>query len=239
MFVGTGTPRKPEGRAVARRLREQGEPYHRIATALGISVSSAFNWTSDIELTPERHHHNLVGPRGPQNPEHIAARVRAWSKRARDKRSGYQEEGRRRAGPRDDHLHEAGCMLYWAEGAKDRNCLCFANSDLHMVKFFVCFLRDSIGVSDDDFAIRFNVYTNNGLSIRQIEDYWLKALKLPRTCLRGHTLNHNPTSSSGKKRGRLPYGVCQVRVLKSTQILQHIYGAIQEYAGFDEPRWLD
>ena len=28
-------------------------------------------------------------------------------------------------------------------------------------------------------------------------------------------------------------------VAKSTRILQHIYGAIQEYAGFEEPRWLD
>jgi hypothetical protein len=27
--------------------------------------------------------------------------------------------------------------------------------------------------------------------------------------------------------------------LGSTQIVQHIYGAIQEYAGFEEPRWLD
>jgi hypothetical protein len=25
----------------------------------------------------------------------------------------------------------------------------------------------------------------------------------------------------------------------STAIVQHIYGAIQEYGGFDEPRWLD
>ena len=24
-----------------------------------------------------------------------------------------------------------------------------------------------------------------------------------------------------------------------TQLVQHIYGAIQEYAGFEEPRWLD
>jgi hypothetical protein len=30
-----------------------------------------------------------------------------------------------------------------------------------------------------------------------------------------------------------------LRVLKSTHLVQHIYGAIQEYAGFDEPRWLD
>ena len=48
-------------------------------------------------------------------------------------------------------------------------------------------------------------------------------------------LNHMPTSSSGRARNKLPYGVCTLRV-HSTWMVQHIYGAIQEYAGFDEPR---
>jgi hypothetical protein len=52
-------------------------------------------------------------------------------------------------------------------------------------------------------------------------------------------MNHTPTSSSGMKTNRLPYGVCNVRVLRSTALVQHIYGAIQEYGGFEEPRWLD
>jgi hypothetical protein len=37
---------------------------------------------------------------------------------------------------------------------------------------------------------------------------------------------------------RLPYGTCRLSV-HSTAIVQHIYGAIQEYAGFDRPEWLD
>ena len=36
----------------------------------------------------------------------------------------------------------------------------------------------------------------------------------------------------------LPYGVGTLSCC-STAIVQHIYGAIQEYAGFEEPRWLD
>ena len=50
-------------------------------------------------------------------------------------------------------------------------------------------------------------------------------------------LNHFPTSSSGRKKDKLPYGVCTLRFAQH-RIVQHIYGAIQEYAGFDEPRWL-
>jgi hypothetical protein len=130
-------------------------------------------------------------------------------------------------------------MLYWAEGAKARNVLMFGNSDIHMVSFFCHFLRRSLEVRTERFTLRLNVYTGNGIPLAEIEDRWLHALKLPRTCLRGHTLNHNPTSSSGTRPGKLPYGVCAIRILRSTELVQHIYGAIQEYGGFDEPRWLD
>jgi hypothetical protein len=51
-------------------------------------------------------------------------------------------------------------------------------------------------------------------------------------------LNHLPTSSGGRPKNKLPYGVCSL-VVHSTWMVQHIYGAIQEYAGFEEPAWLD
>jgi hypothetical protein len=130
-------------------------------------------------------------------------------------------------------------MLYWAEGSKSRNSAQLANSDLHLVRFFKDFVVECFGVPNDEFSVRLNVYTGNGLSVFDIETYWLNSLELPRGCLRKHTLNHLPTSSSGGKKNKLPYGVCALRVLRSTRIVQHIYGAIQEYAGFEEPRWLD
>jgi hypothetical protein len=108
-----------------------------------------------------------------------------------------------------------------------------------MVRFFCRFVRESLGVRSEEITLRLNVYTGNGLALREIESFWLDALELSRDSLRGHTLNHAPTSSSGKRPNRLPYGVCSIRVLRSTRLVQHIYGAIQEYAGFEEPRWLD
>jgi Homeodomain-like domain-containing protein len=229
---------KPRERARARELRGRGEPYKRIAAELGVSVNSAYRWTRDIELSDEQRRRNQVGPRGPQNPLQIARRAAAWTRLHRERRNAYQEEGRRRA--RDgDPLHMAGCMLYWAEGSKKRNRLTFANSDVEMVRFFATFLKESLGVRPEDCRVRLNVYTNNGLPVKEIERHWLTALELPISCLRGHSLNHYPTSSSGKKRRKLPYGVCSLTVARSTRLIQHIYGAIQEYAGFEEPRWLD
>ena len=238
MFVGTGTPRKLAERKKARELRREGMSIKRIAKSLGVSPSSVSYWTRGIKLSPEQLRRNLGGPLGPQNPEVVARRAAACRARWQERRLAYQREGRLRARERDP-VHMAGCLLYWAEGSKNRNTACFANSDVHMVRFFTTFLRESLGVESHEMTIRLNVYTTNGLSVREVEEYWLRALNLPRTVLRGHTLNHTPTSSSGQKKDRLPYGVCSVRVLESTRIVQHIYGAIQEYGGFEEPRWLD
>jgi hypothetical protein len=221
----------------ARRLRAEGMPYKKIAEVLGVSVGSAYLWTSDIELTPEQQDHNLRGPHGPLNPHRVRRAAVAWSRRCREKRAAYQEEGRRRARQRD-FLHQAGCMLYWAEGAKARNTVKFVNSDPQMVWFFRRFLTEALGVEVDKIAMALNVYTTNGLTIAEIERYWLELLELPDSAARKHTLNHLPTSSSGKAKNKLPFGVCALGVY-STRVVQHIYGAIQEYADFDEPAWLD
>jgi AcrR family transcriptional regulator len=163
-----GTHPKPIERREARRLRrEEGMPIKRIAARLGVSPSSVLYWTKDIKLTPEQRARNARGPTGPQNPERIARRAQACRRVARERRLRAQQEGRA-AASRKDPLHQAGCMLYWAEGAKGRNQVCLANSDVHMLRFFIRFLRTYFDLDADRFGVRLNVYTGNGLSIIEI-----------------------------------------------------------------------
>lgn len=225
-------------KAEARRLRrEHGMPLKRTAARLGVSVASVHAWTAGIELTDEQRRLNLSGPKGPQSPDQIGKRVARWRRKNRDRRLGYQAQGGLRARERDP-LHIAGCMLYWAEGSKERNRAKLANSDLQLVRMFRRFLTDALGVPKERITVRINVYLGNGLSIQQIEQHWLEALALPKSCLRRSLVDCLPTSSSGAKKNRLPYGVCTLSVHR-TEVAQHLYGAIQEYAGFEEPRWLD
>jgi hypothetical protein len=146
----------------------------------------------------------------------------------REIRRQYQEEGRRKARERDP-LHIAGCMLYWAEGTKGKNALTLTNSDPDMMKFYMQFLRESLGIQNEEMVIYIHCYTGNGLSVEEIEYYWLEVLALPHTRLRKSTVNNRPSSSQQKGR-KLLYGVCCLHVDK-TRILHHVYGAIQEYAG--------
>jgi hypothetical protein len=221
---------KPLLRHEARELRgRSGLPIKVIAQRLGVSPSTVSLWVRDLPehgelIAANRHRQGL-------------AMGKARAAQSRALRETYQQAGRARARD-DDALHRAGCMLYWAEGAKARNTFKFSNSDLHMVRLMRHFLATEFGLPPERFVITLNVYTNNGLTISQIEEHWLSALSFPRTCLRKHTLNHHPTSTSGRKRNRLPYGVCSL-VVHSTEVIQHIFGAIQQYGGFDEPAWRD
>ena len=235
MFAPSGTPRKPEARIRARELRAQGWSYKRIASELAVSPSSAFTWTQDIRLSPEQIAANL-GRGITADSAVVNRRARAWSERNRARRRLYQAEGRRRA-QIEDALHQAGCMLYWAEGGKRKNCVKLSNSEAPMLAFFLRFLTECFEIDRSRLAFSLHVYLGNGLSIEQIENRWLEALHLPRSVLRKHTIDPLPTSSSGRKRNHLPYGVGNLSYC-DTAIVQHIFGAIQEYAGFEEPRWL-
>jgi hypothetical protein len=236
MFVIPTRPRKPVEMAEARRLRGTGASLKGIAAQLGVSPSSVKAWTADIVLTSEQIAANLDRSAGEWHPERLRHAAAARSATCRARRLESQAQGRARARG-GDPLHQAGCMLYWAEGSKDRNDVRLTNSDSRLVQFFCRFLTVSLEIDPLDIRVSINVYTNNGLSIRDVEEHWLGVLGLPRSCLRKHRLNHTPTSSSGQARGRLPYGVCRVSV-HSTRAVQQIYGAIQEYGGFDEPSWL-
>jgi hypothetical protein len=129
-------------------------------------------------------------------------------------------------------------MLYWAEGSKTRNAAQLVNADPDLIETFLRFLRSCYDVPDERVALSVNCFLGSGLSLDEIQDWWLTRLGLPASCLRKAIVNR-PSSASKRRKGHvLPYGTARVSV-HSTFIVQSIYGAIQEYAGIDRPEWLD
>jgi len=128
-------------------------------------------------------------------------------------------------------------MLYWAEGSKSRNAVQFVNSDPAMVRYFADFLRRYYSVPDEEFRVDCNLFADHVERKREIEQFWLDTLNLPPSSLRKSTVNVYSKYSQKKRQNRLPYGTVRV-VVHSTRVAQHIYGAIQEYGGFERPEWL-
>jgi len=61
-------------------------------------------------------------------------------------------------------------MLYWAEGAKQRNSLKITNSDPELLAFFANFLRRELDVSSSKMRLYCNLFADH-LERREIEDY--------------------------------------------------------------------
>lgn len=223
---------KPEKREEARRLRQQGLSINQICKQMGAAKSSVSMWIRDIQLTDEQKKALEI--------QHYAYRAQANggatnSRKFRELRRQYQEEGRLKA-RENDPLHLAGCMLYWGEGTKARNALTLANSDPDLLCFYLRFLRESLMVEEIQITLRIMCYTNNGLTQADIENYWLEKFQLPHECLGKTLVNMQPRSSQQKGR-KLLYGTCDIAIY-NTRLVQHVLGAIQEYTGIDKPEWL-
>jgi transcriptional regulator with XRE-family HTH domain len=220
---------------MARKLRsDEGLAITEIARRLHVSKSSVSLWVRDIVLSPEQHE-ALHGANALYFRQAFAHFRRSAT--FRQQRIRWQVEGRV-AAVRGDPRHAAGCMLFWAEGSKSRNAVQLANADPEVIRLFVSFLRGFFDVPDKKFRVACNLFADHLDKQREIEDFWLDIVGVPRACLTKTMVNRYSRYSQKKRRNKLPYGTCRVTVA-STQIAQHLYGAIQEYGGFERPEWLD
>jgi transposase-like protein len=219
-------------RARLMRLRE-GRSIKEIARLVGVATSTVSVWVRDIELTAEQH-----AALEQRNPVYNSQR-NGWAaniERGRKRRRAHQEWGRSLARRRQAG-YAAGCMLYWAEGAKARHQLRFANADPEAVAFFVAFLREHFCVADSALRLKCHLFADHEGRQEEVEQFWLDLLGLPRSALQKSYVNRYSRSSKRKRLNKLPFGTCNV-IVNNTRILQAIYGSIQEYGGFERPEWL-
>jgi hypothetical protein len=191
-------------------------------------------WVRDIELTPEQHAALAL-----RNVAYNRQMSGTWKQAAhrRAQRGEYQEHGRALACS-GDPLFVAGCMLYWAEGARHRNSLRFTNSDPEMVRVFVRFLRERFDIEDAAFSLTCNLFADHLARQHELERFWLDVAGLPESCLQKSSVNVYSKYSEKKRRNKLPYGTCRITV-RRTWLVQAIYGGIQELGGFTRDAWLE
>src|SRR5438128_12037961 len=119
------------------------------------------------------------------------------------RRAAYHEEGRARAREREDS-YVSGCMLYWAEGEKGRHSVAMSNSDPELLAHFAKFLRKHFFVPDERFRVHCNLFADHVPRRREVEQFWLTTLGLPRTCLRKSVVNTYSKYSAKKGVNKLP-----------------------------------
>jgi len=103
-------------------------------------------------------------------------------------------------------------VLYWGEGSKsDFNLM---NTDADLIKIFIKGLREVFNIAKDRFRISIRIYED--LDKQECLKYWSKITGVPAEKFINVDVLH------GNKKGKLPYGMCRVRILKGGDMLKYI-----------------
>lgn len=156
----------------ARKLRAEGMTLNEIATALGVSKSSASLWVRDVEFEPRP---QRTGPR------RLGARQRGpniLQQRKQEEIERLRQEGVRRIAQLSEReFLVAGAALYAGEGTKRDGEVRFANSDPRMVAFFCAWLRRFFSINEHRLRVR--IYLHQGLDLDAATEFWSDVTGVP------------------------------------------------------------
>ena len=144
----------------AKKLRSEGKSIRYISKLLDVSKGSVSLWVKDIILT-EQQKENLLSDKNNNFKDKFCEQKK---KNALDKRKENQEIGKIKA-MENNILHCMGCMLFWAEGTKNKNQITFTNSDVHMMKLFIRFLKECMSVSNEQISLTLNCFLSKAEDI--------------------------------------------------------------------------
>lgn len=221
-----------EDQKKARKLRARGWTLPEIAAEVNAGKGLVSLWVRDVEISARGAKRlsdrklRLGGINGLENAR------KAWSEQRRLAREVFRQEGRETA--RQGNVnHALACALYWAEGTKNKNVVQIINGDMNVLKVFLLFCRSFFNVTNKDIKYSITGYTNSK-SAEEMEKYWIENLDLEGAVAKKHNFDdfrYATRGVSGKRVGKLPYGMCTIKICCSTQIVQHIYGALEVYGG--------
>jgi len=102
--------------------------------------------------------------------------------------------------------------LYWGEGSKsDFNLM---NTDADLIRVFIQGLHNIFNISKDRLRISIRIYED--LNKQECLKYWSRITGVPsEKFVRVDVLK-------GNKKGKLPYGMCRLRILKGGDMLKYI-----------------
>ena len=107
-----------------------------------------------------------------------------------------------------------GCALYWAEGSKKDFGL--SNTDPELIKTFINILRNVFNIQDDRLRISIRIYED--MDRDKCLNFWSQIVEVEKEKFT------NVDVLFGKKKGKLEYGMCRIRVIKGGDLLKQIKG---------------
>lgn len=194
-----------EKRLRALELRKREMSYSQIKMELGVSKSTLSLWLRDFPLSHER----IQELRG--SNEGRIEKYRATRKLTRERRL-KQVRDRELAllyplSKRERYI--AGLFLYWGEGGKTRPFeLSLGNTNPQIVKFFLCWAMEYLGLPKSKITARLQLYVDMNIGAEM--EYWSQALGLPLENFRKPYIK--TTTLRGLTFKGFGHGTCDLRI---------------------------
>jgi predicted transcriptional regulator len=163
--------REEKQRAI--EMRKTGMSYSQIKGVLGISKSTLSGWLADYPLTKER-------IRELRDCDQKIEKCRETKRKKKEARLSifYNQEKEKIFPFGKKELYLAGLFLYWGEGAKSflNGKLMVSNTDPAVIKFFMYWLKNSLGISKERIKVQLHLYSD--MNIDKEINFWVETLKI-------------------------------------------------------------
>jgi len=129
-------------------------------------------------------------------------------------------------------LFVAGVALYWAEGNKKQRRLVFSNSDPLMIKIWIKWLVDCLGISKNEITCQIGINQIHQYRLGNVEGYWSEVTGIPIANFRKASLK-KVIASKVYEKPEEHFGTLNVRVRKSTNLNYLMLGLIEGLGNFE------
>lgn len=180
-------------------LRQKGYSLPELKKKLPFGYGTIFKYIKGVEILPEFREYWLD-----------KKRASVYRKKQTQEKARQEAEKIIRALSYKEKVIIAAC-LYWAEGSKRDFCL--SNTDPVLIKAFIDCLQ-SIGVGKDKISINIRIYED--IDKRVACKFWANVVGISIENISYVVV------LKGKKKGKLKYGMCRIRILKGAYHLKLI-----------------
>lgn len=181
--------------------RRKGYSLPEISNILSIPKTTVFRYVKDVKMDPE-YISEWLGKRGGSKKLKLSKEKTAL------------EEVQKLI---DTISHKEKLLfisaLYWAEGSKRDFGL--SNTDPLLIKTFVMGLREVFNITNEQLRVSVRIYED--LDPEKCLGFWSGVVDIPKE----NFVSVNVIA--GKKKGKLEYGMCRIRVTKGEYFLKRIF----------------
>jgi len=217
---------KTEEKETAIKLRKKGFSYSEILKEVPVAKSTLSLWLRSIGLAKRQKQRLTYKKILAQQKAARAKREQRICRTEDIKKKAIKEIG----GINRKELRLIGTMLYWAEGAKQKETnpsqrVRFSNSDPLMTKINLKWFQEICKIPLKD--IDFEIYIHETANIERAKKYWSRVVNLPLDKFQKIRLKKHKIKTKRKNIGENYHGLLSISVRKSTNLNRKISGWVE------------